>query len=247
MLRKPLFGLVLVALVASWAPLAVADYNWSLAAGDSQEDTQDTDPVDWDDDVLNLTLTQPGVLHIQARGTAFTGSSGSEDVCGGGSRNIGSLFSQTNGSHSIPLRAGDYTFDIGPHNVATWVRYRLKVRLLDDCSGVAGDDHGDMLLCATEMCLSTSTNGNIGGYTGGDVDYLSFVLSSSQTVTVESSGSTDVVGELYDEGGTLLAEDDDSGSGDNFSITESLAAGRYFVRVTGYDGATGNYAVEASY
>lgn len=247
MLRKSTIVLTLFALVALCAPPAEAQLNWTLSAGESQEDDQDTDPNDWDNDVLNLTLDQPGVLHVQARGTDFTGSSGSEDVCGGGSRSIGSLFSQTSGSHSIPLRAGDYTFDIDPHGVATWVRYRLKVRLLDDCSGVAGDDHGDMLLCATEMCLSTSTDGNVGSYTGGDVDYLSFVLSSSETVTVESSGSTDVVGELYDEDGTLLAEDDDSGSGDNFSFTESLAAGRYFVRVTGYGGATGDYSVQASY
>src|SRR3712207_7803122 len=58
-----------------------------------------------------------------------------------------------------------------------------------------------------------------------------------RSVNVESTGSTDVEADLYDAGRSLVASDDDSGTGDNFKITQSLSAGRYYVRAKGANGS----------
>lgn len=243
--HRTLLYLALFALLAlSLAPLAEAQtLNWSLAAGDSEEDEDTGDVDEWNGDVINVTSTGPGVLHLEGEGLDYEGSSGSEDVCGGGSRTLsGDWLSQADGRSSIPLRPGTYTLELHPHGTVTY-EYRLRAKMLGPCSGVSGDDHGDIPLCATGLCLSTPESGDIGNYTKPDTDMFTFVLSSSDTVTVESTGSTDVEATLLDEDGHRLAYDDDSGNATNFRIDETLGAGRYFVRVRGVNSATGSYSV----
>ena len=98
---------------------------------------------------------------------------------------------------------------------------------------------------STTFDNSFCTSGSIGSYTDPDYDFFSFVVDSEGSITVESTGSTDVYAELFNERGKRLASDDDSGSGVNFKITETLKAGRYFVRVEGTSGATGSYNISA--
>ena len=73
-------------------------------------------------------------------------------------------------------------------------------------------------------------------------------LTGSGTLTVHSSGSTDVYGYLLSSSGSELASDDDGGQGRNFQISHSVSAGTYYVRVRHYDSTgTGDYTVHSSF
>lgn len=235
-----------VALLVLAPSLSAQPLNWSLNAGERQE-VQTTESITtWDEEIINITVADPGVLELEAEGTYIIGLSGSEDTdsCGSGSRELpNGWLAHTKGRASVPLRAGDYELRLIPHGTST-VDYRVRADLADVCAGESGDDYGDTALCSEEICVTSSaTSGVIGSYTDPDLDVFSFVLDSQASVTIESTGSTDVRAELFNERGKRLAEDDDSGSGVNFQIVESLPAGRYFVRVEGESSATGSYSL----
>ena len=104
----------------------------------------------------------------------------------------------------------------------------------------SGDDHGNTQATATS--IAGSATGRIDP--AGDVDYFSFRVSSSGTLTVATSGSTDTVCTLYDSGGSQLANDDDGGSGTNCQIERSVSTGTYAVRVGGFSTTTtGDYSL----
>lgn len=235
------FGLLML---TPSSPLEAQARNFTLTPDTLLEAEDDEDIEQWDDETINLTADDPGVLFIEAAGADVEGLSGSEDKCGG-TRDVGaSWLPLTKGARSIHLRPGDYSLKILPHGT-TWVKQRTRLRLRTYC-GSSSDDHGDNKLCSTEICFgSTATNGEIESVTGGeDEDFFSFVVTANSTsVTVESTGSTDVEAELYDEDGKRLASDDDSGSGTNFKIIETLDVGRYFFRVRGVNSALGTYSV----
>lgn len=243
MLRKYNFMLYLCAAALLWSA-AEADAQpttWTMAAGDTEETEQEEDIDTWDEEIVNITVSDPGILSFETEGTYVIALSGEEDLCGGGSRDLPNGWqAQTKGRSSIPVRAGDYVFRLVPHGTVT-ADYRVRADLLDPCVGESGDDHGDTNLCSTELCLSTSTAGSIGSYTAPDYDVFSFFVDSEGSVTIESTGSTDVYAELFNERGKRLASDDDTGTGVNFKIIQTLPAGRYFVRVEGSSGATGSY------
>lgn len=243
-IRTILFTLIGLLVLGSGASLEAQAHNLTLTLDSLLEAEDDEDPNTWDSDVVNLTVDDPGVLLIEAAGADVEGASGSEDKCGG-SRSVGaSWLPLTQGARSIHLRPGDYSLDILPHDPTTWIEHRIRFRLRDYC-GSSCDDHCDNKLCSSEICFSsTATSGEIEDVQGDDEDFFSFVVTSDSTsVTIESTGSTDVEADLYDENGKRLASDDDSGSGTNFKIVETLDAGRYFFRVRGVNSALGTYSV----
>lgn len=242
-LLPQLFAIAL--LVLSAVPAAAQPVSWTLNAGDTAEEEEDTNIDTWDKDIMNLTVNDAGVLHFDVEGAYLLGLSGEEDLCGGGSRDLpNGWFAKTHGRFSLPLRAGSYALKVIPHG-STVADYRIAGRLADVCQLVSGDDHGDDALCSSEICVTaTATSGSIGSYTDPDYDFFSFVLTSQGSVTVESTGSTDVMAELFNERGKRLASDDDGAAdGVNFKIVQSLPAGRYFLRVEGASGATGSYSL----
>lgn len=82
----------------------------------------------------------------------------------------------------------------------------------------------------------------------GDADYYVFTVSGTGTLTVQTTGSTDTVGQLENSIGTVIGQDDDGGADSNFSIAQQVSAGSYYVRVAGYDGtATGSYTLDVSF
>lgn len=241
MLRNILFVLLAVVALGCTVAASAQPLNWSMSATTVQVAETAEDIDQWDEDIINFTVTEPGVLHIDAEGTDIKGKSGTEELCGGGSRSLESgWFGATDGGISIPVRTGDYELNLNPHGTTT-VNYRVRATLLDVCDGVSGDDHGDIPVCATELCSGTSQSGSIGSYTDPDYDYFSFVITSTATVDVDSSGSTDVAGDLFDEHGVLL--DSDGESSTNFSLSNSLKPGRYVLRVRPVGTATGSYSV----
>jgi hypothetical protein len=237
-----LVGLGLTSLASGPTAAQIA---WTLEPGQlQQKEEKDIDVDQWDDDVLNITTTSPGVILIETEGTDVAGSDADESLCASGSRDLGAWFASGSGRHSRSVQPGTYQITLDPHGAVT-ASYRLRVRMFDTCGGPSGDDHGDSAGCATRLCLGAAAeDGEIGSYTVPDEDFFTFYLASAQTVTVESTGLTDVQAELYDENGGHLASDDDSGTGANFLLVESLPAGRYFLRLLGTASATGGYTVE---
>ena len=77
---------------------------------------------------------------------------------------------------------------------------------------------------------------------------FTFQAASAGRYTVETSGPTDLVMKLFGPGSRtqLVAEDDDSGQGNNPQIMADLAPGRYFVQVRHYNEAqgTGSYTMK---
>jgi len=115
-------------------------------------------------------------------------------------------------------------------------------RILSElCSRSQTDEHGDSLWCASPLGLGQEVKAEIGNEWGDDDDFFTFLLTDMETVRIESTGSTDTFGSLYDERGYRLQSDDDGGTGGNFRLVKTLTPGRYFVRVTGGDGAPGSY------
>ena len=75
-----------------------------------------------------------------------------------------------------------------------------------------------------------------------DVDYFKFEVTELNIISINTTGSTDTFGALYDSSFLRLASDDNSGSGENFLIQRILFPGIYFAEVTGLNSDTyGNY------
>ena len=95
------------------------------------------------------------------------------------------------------------------------------------------DDHGNMPATATFIGANSSTAGTL--EQRGDVDYFRFVVSVITTLTVESTGNTtDTVGQIEAPNGSVLARNDDGGSGVDFRIREEVSAGTYYIQVSGF-------------
>ena len=105
-------------------------------------------------------------------------------------------------------------------------------------------DHGDSILDATSVALPSETAGVIDPST--DVDWFRFEVAAAGEVTAESTGGLDVDGVLHDYDGNHLADDFDSGQGQNFRIQRRLDAGAYHLRVRSSGNATGSYTLRLS-
>lgn len=104
------------------------------------------------------------------------------------------------------------------------------------------DDHGNTPATATAVDADSTTAGVI-DY-AGDEDYFQVVLNSAASLTAYTTGTTDTYGYLLDASGNTLALDDDSGVDYNFSLSQSLAAGTYYLRVRHYSSTgTGAYTL----
>ena len=91
------------------------------------------------------------------------------------------------------------------------------------------DDHGNSRATATTVAVPSDTAGTINPNT--DEDYFRFTVSGTTVILMETTGSFDSLGRLWDSSGTQLTQDDDSGAGQNFRIRRSLTAGTYYVSV----------------
>ncbi|MCY4214328.1 MAG: DVUA0089 family protein [Gammaproteobacteria bacterium] len=103
------------------------------------------------------------------------------------------------------------------------------------------DDHGDAFAQASIVAVPSTTTGNL--EQSGDQDFFRFDLSQPSTLTVETNGGTDTYGSLFDGNQNLLENDDDGGTSLNFRISRPVAAGTYYLSVSGYDVSTGAYSL----
>ena len=84
----------------------------------------------------------------------------------------------------------------------------------------------------------------------GDIDFFIIDLPSSGTLTIQTTGSTDTVGYLFDANINAIDHNDDASFPNNlnFLIRDALPAGRYYVAVVGYDVTTlGTYGISSSF
>ena len=83
--------------------------------------------------------------------------------------------------------------------------------------------------------------------TEGDVDYFKFILTNYYTFGVLSTDETDTYGVLYDDEGNVISSNDDhEGEPGFFVVGVRLKPGVYYLKVTGYNQATGSYFLAAA-
>ena len=104
------------------------------------------------------------------------------------------------------------------------------------------DDHGDTEASATRVVPGRPVPGAIEA--PDDVDFFVVEVRARRRLEVRTTGGTDTIGELYGNGRSLNS-DDDGGGGTNFRISQTVAPGTYYVRVSGYGSETGSYRLEA--
>lgn len=136
------------------------------------------------------------------------------------------------------LDAGNYYVRVYPYSGNT--NYSLS---LSQQNAIPLDYAGNTLATARDIGILTGSrtyNDFVGSFTGGnDVnDYYRFTLSSRSNFTLSLSGmSADADVQLLNSSGSFIAGSAASGSS-NETITRTLDAGNYFVRVYPYYGST---------
>jgi hypothetical protein len=84
-------------------------------------------------------------------------------------------------------------------------------------------------------------------HSDGDEDFFLLTPAAEGFLVIETTGNIDTVMDLYEAGSnSILADDDDGGSGGNARIRYAVQGGKaYLVRVRGYGGETGSYGFRA--
>jgi hypothetical protein len=207
--------------------------------GNGGSTSQTAGVVEWDGEVLKLGTNTSGVLTINASGSRSRGSLYTQ-----GSSTPHPLVNRANIGTSqrdlkVVVPAGHHCIELTPGPGASG-DITLTVSFVDSCHLGTPDDHGDSFLCATPITVGgSSASGEITSTSSvDDVDMFVLTLTSSATVTIASSGGGYVGGSLYDGSGSLITSDNTGWSAANFSITQSLSAGTYYIEVTGPDSAT---------
>ncbi|MCB4743984.1 MAG: PPC domain-containing protein, partial [Sulfurovum sp.] len=204
-----------------------------------------------DEDWFKVDITSAGTLTMgvasQTAGdisVSLYNASSSTSITSGDSSNTLGI--------SQRLAAGTYYIKVKHHSATGTGNYKLatKFTLGSTTSGVpfgVPDDHNNSKDEATSISLQSTTEGRING--AGDVDWFKVVISHAGTLTVDTTGTTDTYGELYNASGTKITSDDDSGSERNFKISQWLETGTYYVKVKHRDPSaiSGTYLLAAHF
>ena len=194
-----------------------------------------------DSDYFRVEVTQAGTLTVETTGNTDTvgqlelpdGQMLGEDDDGGSGLNFRLVRQVTAGTYYI--RVSGFENATGP--------YTLVVRFAG--TGTPGEDQAGTLEQASSVALNSSTSGVLEA--GGDIDSFRVEVTRAGTLTVETTGSTDTVGQLWGAAGQRLSEDDDGGSGLNFRLARQVAAGTYYIRVSGFGDASGAYVLSVRF
>ncbi|MCB4784632.1 MAG: PPC domain-containing protein, partial [Sulfurovum sp.] len=203
-----------------------------------------------DEDWFKVDITSTGTLVIGIAGqtaddinVSLYGESNVSIVSGDSSNTLGV---------SKRLTAGTYYIKVKHHSATGTGNYRLATRFTPSSttsgvpSGETTDDN-NIIDDAIPVGSNSTTSGRINS--AGDVDWFKIVIPRAGTFTVETSGTTDTYGVLYDANGTEITSDDDSGSDHNFKISRSITVGTYYVTVRHRDSSVtgGTYLLVAHF
>lgn len=101
---------------------------------------------------------------------------------------------------------------------------------------IIADDCANNSSTACSLAINSSGNGVI--EKSGDGDVFIVNITEAGSLTVYSTGTTDVNGGLFEQGnGSALLQDDNSGTGNNFSLTWQVTPKKYYVQVKGEVGS----------
>lgn len=106
---------------------------------------------------------------------------------------------------------------------------------------VATDDHANSAASATLLSWNTPVRGVL--ETAADQDWFRVEVGASGSLNLTSSGTNDVRGTLFSASGSQLAQNDNGAGSPNFLITTPVAAGTYYLQVSGTGSSKGAYAV----
>ncbi|RMH17473.1 MAG: hypothetical protein D6696_15670 [Acidobacteria bacterium] len=139
----------------------------------------------------------------------------------------------------MPEIAGNHA-ESGDDGVEEWESEILPLRLaaLPWCDG---PEQADVALCASRLLAGTPVAAALDDGRLADYDHFAFTLRRPSIVRLETRGSADTFGTLYDRHGHRLAAADGGGTGQNFVLVAALGPGRYVVRVEAASPAIGPY------
>ncbi|MBF0224257.1 MAG: PQQ-binding-like beta-propeller repeat protein [Desulfobacterales bacterium] len=175
-------------------------------------------------DYFQVNINNPGSLRVWTTGSVtkrfYLRTSGCSTIYDGGSY-------VSNFDLTMPITPGTY-----------YVRVRRS-----SGSGDYTINASFTQAALTPISCYSSLNGNINS--GGDADFYVFNAMAG-SMMVETTGSTDTYGVLYNSNWTQNGSaNNDGGSGSNFKITRTLTAGTYYlmVRHNAYFTGTGTYTL----
>ncbi len=216
-------------------PTALGSSSGFTVLDNGNSATQQRKVDEWEGEVIRFTTILPGVLTIEGDGPGLQSALYTDGGSGPSVLDSAQVGTSLPGLQVI-VPAGDHCIQVTPGVGED--DFEIQAAFTDVCHLGDVDDHGDSLLCATPLTLDgDSVSGQISSSSTTDIDRFKFHLASPTNVVIASTGSTDVEATLYEADGTLVSSDDDSGTGDNFQITESLSAGWYYFRVKGTNGS----------
>ena len=128
------------------------------------------------------------------------------------------------------------------HYITIIILSFLVIFTIPQISQARNERDGQHCYTTTTISVPGSTSDTLGT---DDTDYFAINVTTTGVMTVYTTGSTDTYGYLRDPSCNKIDEDDDSGSGYNFSITYNVTTtGTYYINVEGYSKwDTGNYTV----
>ena len=139
------------------------------------------------------------------------------------------------------MTPGTYYVRVTANNGATG-RYGLRSSL------VLPDDYGDNALNSTDLTINGTRTGLLGVL--NDQDWFRLTFTEAGVFRVNSTGTTDTMGALYQSNGsTLITENDDANPPDtNFGLVTNVAGpGVLYLKVSGFDGQTGPYTLHTTF
>ncbi|MCB4782586.1 MAG: pre-peptidase C-terminal domain-containing protein, partial [Sulfurovum sp.] len=122
-----------------------------------------------------------------------------------------------------------------------WSVATIAIVILSACGSNISVNDGNTKSAVTSINPNSTTAGNIDS--AGDEDWFKVVIPHDGTLVVETTGTIDTVGELYDVSGRRqIGYDNNSGTGTNFKISQYLETGTYYIKVAHHStSGTGSY------
>ena len=200
-----------------------------------------------DEDWFRFTFQQPGVWFVY---TDYYDGTSSTDTFGRIYSSSGVLLDENDDD---PLGDGGLNFAFY-NEVQVTGTYYVQVTGFQGETGpytlysvfLPNDDHSDLIYLGTPLAANGSAQGAL--TRDGDLDAFVIDVPTAGTLTVSSSGGTDVMGALYDSNGDEIGFNDDVAYPDNlnFALARPVVAGRYYLSIVGYDTtARGAYSVQS--